>query len=449
MEPGIINKLENKIIFNVSRYFWHFIIALISLGTICSICFFIWCIIPPVKSTPDKQSPPAKPTYPVKPAYPTLVKVSLDEIMPKIQHKPLVNETKITEEKKEIQKVKEIKKDTVLKEVKKQPVKTEDPAEKEYNASLEKLKQLIPDKKNWEADGYYIYPQGERYWTVYKQEKYRVWVATGDNLDSKLIKTYKNTEAKNYTDYKAILDSYNNILGFIAVNKRMSLLNLLMAYTKETVTKTKDLHSLLTQTLKIFPQEETDFIGKLCNFYFSNPNDGKPFLEYLNKVIPQFANSERLKVVDALLKAYYDYYDNSLHRQIEATDLFLTMINQIKPDDQIPFLKKYYEVYLNKNIERERKIMSIDDEYKATVNKIDFEHSKAIQETEKQYQEGLRNAERDYYEKQITKDSYRMKGLFGILIGLVLISLFAIILVFLSMQRSLKKIEEKLTKNQN
>jgi len=423
MKTNYFTKVENKYVFNVSLIFWHIFIAIATLTIVISFGTFLWTAIPASKKEVEK------PAYPLKKQYPEPAKVALNELrLEEVKHEEAPQEA-----------LEPVQTTTTTKETT-QPVVEDTKGKKEYENSLNTLKTLIPPSKySWQGAGYWSYPYGERYWTFYKQEKYRQWVSTEPGLEEKLIKSYKTTNAGNYSDKKQILDGYISIIKLLPEDKRSGVLLDLIRNVAGNVSQNINIHQSLAKLVsKMAKEENILYIAQLARFGKTNPKDGSPFIDYTTTIIDKFALAQRSKIIEDLINSYYNYFNQNIVNQKEATDLFLPMVSQIKGNLQHKAIIQYYGLYLEKNRERDNVIAQIETEHSQQINSIDQE-----------FENNQRNAEINYQNKMNEKENLRYKSLEGMAGGIILIVLIASALVFLSIQRSVRKIEEKISSQNN
>ena len=416
MNTRYFTKVENKYVFNVSLIFWHIFIALATLAIVVSLVLLLWSIIPASQRKVEKQA------YPEKKQYPAPVKVALSELTledAKKEEAPPVVATETMQ--------------TVTKVAKPQQY-TDTKGKTEYEASLNMLKTIIPASQ-WTGKGRWYYPQGERFWTFYKQEKYRQWVVSEPGVEDKLKFAYEKAKANNYTDKKQILDGYISIVKLLPETKRLNALQDLINNVAYNISQNIQIcQSLVKIVGKMSKEENILYLSDLARFGKLNPREGSIFIDYTASIIDKFDFSQRVNIIEALINIYYNYQDFAKLK--EATDLFLPLVAQIKGDKQTKAIWQYFSLYTNKNYERNNSISQIENEHQQAINEIDNQY---IQEQSK--------AQQEYYDKKDSKSKLRDKSLMGIAGGIVLIVLIATILVFLSIQRSVKKIEEKFIAN--
>jgi len=424
MNTKYFEKVENKYIFNVSLIFWHIFIALSTLAIAASILVFLWSIIPAMEKNVEKQA------YPEKKQYPAPVKVALTDL-----------------------KLEEVKKEEAPPPVSQKEIETpvakqtqqifEDTRGKvEYEVALKMLKTYIPPTKySWSGNGYWSYPDpnGERLWKYYKSEKYRQWNPTEPGTEDKLKYALNYANANNYIDKKKILDSYVAVVKVLSEAKRLKVLEILMSNVASSVSMNSSVcNSVARIVKKMATEDNVSYLEDVVRFGKNNLKDGTLTLDYLASIIDKFDATQRVTIIDYFIKSYYSYFNQNYANHKEATDLFLPMIAHIKSDQQPKALMQYYGIYLEKNRERDNEIA-----------RIEIQHQQSIKEIDNQYILDQANAQAEYMQKQKLQEEFRKKSLMGIAGGIVLIVLIASILVFLSIQRSVKRIEEKLLANEN
>ena len=417
MKTSYFTKIEDKYVFNLSLIFWHIFIAISTVAIVVCLAVFLWSVTPAAKKKVVKQP------YPEKTNYPEPVKVQLGELN--------------LEELKQIEapSIEQIIPADSLAEI---PTVVENmEGKKEYQASLDSLKLLIPPSKySWEGEGYWTYPYGERFWTYYQQEKYRRWNISEEGTSYKLEASYKNSDLKTYLEKKQLLDAFIGVLKLLPEEKRLKALQYLAENVADNLSQNISTNKALAKLAQKLRIEDNTWIYQLSYFGKRNPSTGPVFIDYVSTIIENFDNSKKHEIVELLINAYYGYFAPNFAKQKESTDLFVPLIAQIKPDFQPKALTQYYNLYLSKNSERDEAIEQIDNEYELKV--LDIEN---------QYQTELVNSEMQFQNKTVKKAELRIKSLFGIGGGILIIVLIATLLVFLSIQRSVRKIEEKISSN--
>ena len=397
MKTGYVTQVENKYVFNVSLIFWHLFIAISTLVVVASLLVFLWSLIPASQKDVEKQS------------YPEPVKVALTELQLETQKEEAPTQT--------------------LEQAQAVSVTNQQPSEDiqgkgEYDASLNTLKTLIPPSKySWQGSGYWSYPNGDdRYWKYYKLEKYRQWNSTELGLEDKLKSACNRSNATKYPDRKIILDGLINVIKLLPEETRLGALQDLMSNVADNISQNINIYQSLAKIVGKMSQERNiAYINQLVSFGKRNTHDGYIFINYISTIIDKFDASKRIGVIEQLTIGYYNFNQN-LSMLKEATDLFLPLVAQIKAENQVKAIMQYYGVFRNKNYARDNAIAQI--EYKYNLDQM--------------------SAQAEYYSDKVSKAEYRTKSLAGIGGGIVLIVLIAVVLVFFSIQRSVRKIEEKL-----
>jgi hypothetical protein len=418
LKTNYFSKVENKYVFNLSLIFWHLFIALSTLVVVVSLLIFIWSIIPASQKDIEKKP------YPAKREYPAPIKVELNELQVaatiKEEAPPVAPE--------------QIQTTTAAIQQSGEDIQ----GKGDYESELNTLRTLIPPSKySWQGAGYWTYPFGERYWTFYKLEKYRQWNVTEPGIEDKLKFAYRISKADKYPDKKMILDGYINVVKLLPEEKRLSALQVMISNVANNISQNVNIcQSLARVVSEMSKAENISYLNPLVIFGKKNLNDGPPFIDYVATVIGKFDVSKRTEIIDRLTTGYYNYFSNNLSMFKEATDLFLPLVAQIKAENQPKAIIQYYGVFRNKNYARDNSIAEIENEHQQAINKI-----------EEQYKLDQLAAQLEYSSDKISKSEYRLKSLAGIGGGILLIVLIAVVLVFFSIQRSVRKIEEKISTN--
>ncbi len=413
MKTNYFTKVEDKYVFNISLIFWHIFIILSSLAILISLAVLLWSLIP------AQHEKVVKKPYPTMKQFPPPLKITLNEL----------NLGGAKE-----QKAPHYTKESVQRTAPQQSIK-DTTGKNRFENSLNVLKTLVPPTKySWKGSGYWNYPYGERYWNYYKQERYRKWIVTKNGINDELNYVYRTVSAQNYTDKKQLLDGINSVIKLLPETERLKALKYLLNNTSRNIKRNLNVWRSLTNVVSKMKQAgSVIYINQLAAFGNKNPNDGSRFIDYTAKVIDNFEVNQRTSIINRLVYSYYNYFGQNFDKQQEATNLFLPLVAQINAKQQTKALMKYYGLYLTKNYNRNR-----------TIDQIKSDHQQAINNINNQYRIEQQQALVEYGIKTMAKHKLRDSSLLGIAGGLVLIVLIAVILVFLSIQRSIKKIEEKI-----
>jgi len=406
MKTKKISKFEEKYIFNISLTFWRIVIAIGVLGAILGVFLLLWGIVPPFKQSPNRDK------------YPPVATISINDLKDKVIPQQLKEKTKpVKEEIKSLSKT-----ESEVEKITKVTIE-----ETNYKISLDSIRLLISKKYDSKLTrGHWYYPRGKDYWDYYKRSEYRKWIIDFSGLYGLLGSVYKRINAKSFLDKKRLIDAYISTVKLFPENKRVEVIKALTSFSKVNVSQSIANVQLLNKSIPNFTTEDTNYLTILARFGKNNPRDGYSFIEYVNKIISNFDTEYRIAVLEDLIENYYNYFNDNrgVNNQIEATDLFLTMIIEFEPKYQSNALKQFYIMYFEKNSAREKSIRLID----------------------RKYENDLADAETKYQLGKHKKSQVRIKGLYLAGAGLVLIAFLALILVFLSIQKSIRKIEFKLTK---
>jgi len=401
MIKNFITAVEEKYVFNVSHYFWHIFIALSSLALIGGVLILFWGIIPPGKDSVEKEE------------YPPVVQVSANEVNEILQQD---NQKQVVTKK--------------IKEVEKQQITTSsstDPNEQAYNLSIDSLKILIPPSiYSWKSSGYWYYPYGERSYRRNKNTRwanqYRKWIVKKLGIEKTLNNAYTKSKASNFGEKKKILDALINLIRQYSENKREPILRMLSTYNGKNSYETIENINAISASIANFDTTQTGFLKSLITFGSNNPKEGRTFILYTNKVLASFSAEYRFDVLKTMINSFYAYFNNKVNQQIEVTDLFLKDIRKYEPEKYTKALEIYYQLMVAKNKQRERNIKNIDNEYSLALAKANAKLELA----------------------KVEKAELRIKGVYLGVGAITAIAILALILVLLSIQRYVKKIEGSL-----
>ncbi|MBP6867554.1 MAG: hypothetical protein KBC07_01005, partial [Bacteroidales bacterium] len=405
-------KVEDKYVFNISLIVWHSIIMLASIAVVAGIVGFLWTISPTFKERVKKDP------YPVKAEYPAPVAVTLSDLSMQ-KATPVAPQKEITAE---------------PESVKEEPI-IDTTGLANYNISLNIFKILFRES-DWKGSGYWSYPYGQEYWDFYQKEKYRSWVVSTPSILSRLESSYKKTNADTYIQKKHLLDGYTNVIKNRPAGVRAQLFDIVIYNNTKNINSTYQNCMSLSKLLLTLPHNvDLSHINNTLIFLRRNESPGNELIDYTSSILSKVSPNQRVSVLTTIRNSYSSFFDQDFTKQKEATDMFLTLLSNIKENEQNTMLNRFYRVYTIKNKDRNQKIKQIEQDYEYSVNQI-----------EERYTERLYRAQRKYNERKELKANYRYRTLIVVGSGVLLIVLIATILAFLSIQRSVRKIEDKLKK---
>jgi len=416
------SKVEDRFVFNISLIFWHLLVLLAGFAILIGIAVFMWSMVPSTQQQVHARSLPEKAPYPEP------VQVDLSELL-------LVGPTPADPvSSAQLEPISEPVRTTGA--ITTPVVEVEDQTGlNEYQAAIGRLRGLVPPAIHpWDGNGYWSYPYGQRYWDVYKQEKYRQWTVTEPGIEDKLAQLYKRTKATNYTAKRDLVAGLNTLLTAIPNADRYDMLVYALARTSKSWQSDISIYEALASLPpKLEVTNDQEHIKALLRTGLQNPSAGVAFIEFIASCIERFAPPARVEVLVVTSNSYFNYFGQDLMQQKEATGMYLELVDRIEASMQPKTLAQYYGLYLKKNEQRRGEIARIDNAHNALQRQIDSEFQQAQQRATMQ-----RNATR------AQKERYRQQSLMVAGGGILLIVVVAIMLVFLSIQRIVKKIEAKL-----
>lgn len=389
MKLHFLETFEEKFYFKTSHIFWHLLTGLAGLALVAGIGILLWSLTPSFK-------PGVK-----KPVYPEPVKVTAEEI--KMRIAPPARARIVAPAPVETV-------PPAPTQVKPAVPTSEDPAEKAYLAAMDSLKLLLPPEKfKWETRGHWEESWYERRWVV-------DYYGIADRLQS----VFNNVNAEDFKSKQQLLTAYLRLIALFPEDQRLAVFRAAVDYSKEDVPTSVSNIALLKASVPNFNVYNSDFVTDLATFGRKNPRDGRPFIEYVNTIMPKFNRDIRPQILSNMISSYYNLF-NLIERQQEATDLFLAMQASFSTEEQPKALVEYYRTFVAKNYERESQIKDLN----------------------RQYERKLEEAEAVLAHKKEVKSKYRLNGLKVIGGSIVFIAFLALFLVVLSIQRNVRMLREE------
>jgi hypothetical protein len=406
MKTDYFTKVENKYIFNLSLIFWHLFILLGTLVIIASLFVLAYTLSPTFKASVDSV------------VYPPEVEVTISDLDLRDRVPANTQTTTQTTTRTQRQQVQ-------------QPMVTglSMAGYNEYLSALDSLKAMLPNSSNeWEA----VYridiaPEDKAKYIYYgKDPKYERKVLVSDGIQGWLDNTFELVKTSSYLERAELIRGYIRIIKSIhnEFNRRTTLSRLQdVVRQQKNVTSGLSRLNILQRLSKkvpmndsIYRQEPLWVIDRFCK----GQGSCEEFIQMVEMHVGKFNDSQQIPAFYSMLNNYSMF--NNLTMQSELTGKYGELLSKVPDLKQAEGLDQYYAAYIRKNAERSQQIAQLEKEYRSDVNQ----------------------AEADYKNKKNNKDKWRMKSIMAAMAGVAFISVLAILLVFLSIQRSVRKIEERM-----
>jgi hypothetical protein len=158
-----LDKLEEGIVFRVSRSFFLVLVLIAMLGVVAAVFYLLWAITPTTKDTVTRDPDP-KPVL--------LTTKDIKEAM----NKPKVTRGETA---------------TTTAEAKTSEKTEADQNQLKFQSLLDTLRILLPSRLySWQSSGYWTYPYGREMYNYYQKEDYRKWNVTEAGITDKLKEFY-------------------------------------------------------------------------------------------------------------------------------------------------------------------------------------------------------------------------------------------------------------------
>ncbi|MEK7726812.1 MAG: hypothetical protein AAB354_00295 [candidate division KSB1 bacterium] len=389
MKQQILEQAEERFYFKTSHLFWHVLTGLGGLALIGGILIYLWGITPSIKPGVTK------------PVYPSPIKVEASEIIQRIKPPAPASQSSTQTPTNHTE--------TPAAPTQTQTVAIIDSAARAYQVAMDSLKALLPPNYySWETVGHW-----EQQWYT------RRWVVEAYGINDKLNAAYQKVNASGYGPVTQLLNAYIALVAPYPVRQRLSALEAAIEISKEDVATSVANVQLLQAAVPHFSTGATDYLHALAAFGQRNPRDGRTFIQYVSAIAPKFESLERKNMLRVMIESYYSYF-NDVGRQQEATNLFVEMLPSFSTADQAKAMGEYYQVFVQRNSERERQIRELDV----------------------QYQSELSLAEEVLAQKKANKARLRSLAWRVVAGSVAAIAFIALFLVLLSIQRNLRQLRE-------
>jgi len=405
MRTDYFTKVENKYIFNLSLIFWHLFILMGTLVIIGAIFLLAYSLSPTFKASVDKA------------VYPPEVEVTLADLDLR-DPEPVQERQQTTTQQPRPQAKPQTR-----------PVETglSTAGYNDYFSALDSLKGLLPNSLNeWEAIYEIRITDRMRYEYFNRDPKYTERILISDGIQGWLDKTFEKVKTPSYMERALLLRAYYGILRKIndEGNRRAALNSLQETAAKQGNVPTALNRLSILQRLavsipmndSIYRQQPLWLMDRFCN----EQGACEGVMQLVEQHIGKFDRKQQVPVFYSFMTNNRMLGDISL--QSELTGKYVQLLPKIPAHKQAEGLDQYYAAHVRKNAERQRQIAEIESDYKRQ----------------------LQMAELNYSRKKSAKDEYRLKSLMAGASGVAFISVLAILLVFLSIQRSVRKIEVRL-----
>jgi hypothetical protein len=326
----LLTTIENKVLFVVSRYFWHIITTFAILAIIGGILCFLYSLTPVFKSSPVKEN------------YPAAENVSKEEVLTALAPKNKPQSQKQTAQRGALE----------------ETASANAEGFERYLAKLAELTELVPDIKKVQQNCLEY-----SYW--YGCSRYAL--DTTNRVTSALDKL----QISDYGSRVQLVDIYIKIASNYEKKNRFNSLNAALNMGTENFSKYLADLTVLHKADSVF-KPNINLLKKNANLLEKNPNDGKPLLQYIIQSAPSFSDSVWQDFASYMVDSYKGF--KQFQTQKEYTDGFLSMAKEFEASQQISALKKYYDLLGEKNDAREQKIQEIDSKYASDLANAESEY---------------------------------------------------------------------------
>jgi hypothetical protein len=254
-----------------------------------------------------------------------------------------------------------------------------------------------------------------------------------------LLQTYDQINLNTYSQKKNLLRQYIASISLvnekrdervITSSDRRIVFNAILNLSITNLSQTKENISLLSNSIKNISSSNFDYLSSFVQFVLKN-EDGFKLIEYFNSIIPKFKDKNHMSVLRLCEMIFNDTRDLDSVKLI--MDGYIQFIPRFAPNDQLASLEAYLDIFNSKVQSRNREI-----------HNIETDHEREIASINSDYERRLIEAQSKAYETRAKKAAVKFPAVYIFLSSLGAISFLALLLVLLSLQRTLRAIKIKL-----
>ena len=246
-----------------------------------------------------------------------------------------------------------------------------------------------------------------------------------------LVNIYSQINLNNYSQKTELLRQYITNISFVTKKEdRRIVFDAILNLSITNLSQTKENITLLSNSVKNISSANFDYLPSFVQVILKN-EDGFELIKYFNSIIPQFNKNIHMSVLDLYGEIYYETKDLDLVKMM--MDGYTQFIPKFEANDQLVSLEAHLNIFIKKLQLRKQEIDKIENDYEREVASINSE-----------YERKLAEARSEAIEKKAKKVVVRFPSLYIFLSSLGVIAFLALLLVLLSLQRTLSAIKIKL-----
>ncbi len=411
---SLFTRFENQVVFRIARGFWHIFVWVAWAAIVLGVLAWLWSITPTGKREVSRE------------AYPPEIEVTAADLV----FKEPEQTTPAT--------------GPVIPSV--PPVRSDgdegydaddytsslpDPLIARYTAYVDSLAHQHPGLL-WERQGQYRitdqfkYTYHTRKGEDHLAERYRIFVPTGEGLRDRFERFFAQVAPRDYRLRIDLLRAlFNELNAFGAGDEgTLAVLQVVlrdMAHSAPTLVERwrRSFRFAVTFATDRRTKAFRHAVGLVGGMDDEKDKANAAFMDSALVSIPAFRTEQRWDAWRVMQQQREARFMQEPDRLLALARAYLPLLNSVPNDHQAEGLSQFITLYLDRNREREQRIAEING----------------------RYQQALGDAQMEHQRKEANKRDLGEKAWMGVVGGVVVIALVALLLAVLSMQRAITRLQ--------
>ncbi len=407
---SIFTRFENQVVFRIARGFWHIFVWVSWAAIVLGVLAWLWSITPTGKREVSRE------------AYPPEIEVTASDLvfkepepapLPSVPARPSVPGVRSD--------------DGEEYDVVDAMASLPDPLIERYQACVDSLALQHPrlpwdDQGQWYITNQFNYDYFLKKGDPQKAELYRRFQKTGEGLRDQFERYFAKVASKDYRLRIDLLRSIFHEMAYLATTDEATN-NVL-----ETIFKDLKMDAALVQgSLSRGSRFAQTFAGDVRPMAFrravgllrNNDQALAAFMDSAIVAIRPFRDDQRWVAWGVLQQQREARFLQNPDRLLNLVRAYIPLLAGVPYDHQAEGLSQFITLYLDRNREREQRIAEING----------------------RYQQALGDAQMEHQRKEANKRDLGEKAWMGVVGGVVVIALVALLLAVLSMQRAITRLQ--------
>ncbi|MBK9537496.1 MAG: hypothetical protein IPO12_01875 [Flavobacteriales bacterium] len=414
MMGSVFTRFENQVVFRIARGFWHIFVWVSWAAIVLGVLAWLWSITPTGKREVSRE------------AYPPEIEVTARDLvfkepepapLPSVPSRPSVPAVPWDGEEEN--------------DVDEGMSSLPDPLIARYGAYVDSLAHQHPGLL-WERQGQYRITDQFKYNYYTKKgdqqmaDRYRMFVPTGEGLRDRFERFFAQVAPKDYRLRIDLLRALFNELNAFGAGDEGTLA-VLQVVLRDMAHSAPTLVERWRRSFRFAVAFATDrrtkafrhAVGLVGGMDDEKDRTNAAFMDSAIVSIHAFRTEQRWDAWRVMQQQRESRFMQEPTRLLALARAYLPLLNSVPNDHQAEGLSQFITLYLDRNHEREQIIAQINGRYQQALGEAQMEHQR----------------------KEANKRDLGEKAWMGVVGGVVVIALVALLLAVLSMQRAITRLQ--------